>query len=199
MKRQKQIVILAILLIAIIIITIIGMIQNVYAKYVVNDEITIAVSTAQYYFNANAEKTDYIAQGEIEVVIDIKNYNQEEYSQVDINYTIQAINNNYNINIQDEKQGVLHGEHKENGKIILNATPKIDAIINPTEKIIVNITTKNPYVATKQIEINIDTRQRYTITYNANGGENRTKYTRKNKGCRTRTKQPRANKDRIYF
>ena len=138
----------------IIIYFILCMFSKVEARYVKTASVDIDYNTSDYYFDIEVDKTE-ITSLPATINVTVRNYEGENFTDTDLQYTLSASNSNLNISIAENTEGILKGGSKQEKNFIINIDTKTN-YANETLKLQFNIS--KPYTTTEEIPIDINYR-----------------------------------------
>lgn len=170
MKRKVGIIVLVIISIMLIG----GIAYNVYARYMLSKRVSISLNTSDYYFKVEPEQTE-ITTFPTTLNITVKNYENNNFTDSDLNYTLQATGNDF-VDIQvSENKGILQGGSKQE-KTFTVTIDKKDNVDYFLDNIDLKFNITNPYTDTKEISLQIkstskDNSMLVDFSGNGNNGE----------------------------
>ena len=128
------------------------MFTNVYAKYVVSKSISINFSTACFYFDVTAD-TNQTSTLPATVNFTVKNYNGNNFTDLDIAYEISIQNSdNYTMTVNGGNTRTITGRSKVDDTFQVSIDKKGTSA---TKDIIITFDTKTPYITKKTYTIEI--------------------------------------------
>ena len=145
MKKKVGIIVLVIISIMLIG----GIAYNVYARYMLSKRVSISINTSDYYFEIEPEQTE-ITTFPTTLNVKIKNYENNYFTDSNLNYTLQATGNDF-VDIQvSENKGTLKGGSKQE-KTFTVTIDKKDNVDYLVDDIQLKFNIINPYTDTKNI------------------------------------------------
>ena len=138
----------------IIIYFILCMFSKVEARYVKTASVDIDYNTSDYYFDIEVDKTE-ITSLPATINVTVRNYEGENFTDTDLQYTLSASNSNLNISIAENTEGILKGGSKQEKNFTINIDTKTN-YANEILKLQFNIL--KPYTITEEIPIDINYR-----------------------------------------
>ena len=170
MKRKVGIIVLVIISIMLIG----GIAYNVYARYMLSKRVSISLNTSDYYFEVEPEQTE-ITTFPTTLNIKVKNYKNNNFTDSDLNYTLQATGNDF-VDIQvSENKGTLKGGSKQE-KTFTVTIDKKDNIDYFLDNINLKFNITTPYTDSKEISLQTkstskDNSMLVDFSGNSNNGE----------------------------
>jgi len=129
----------------------IGIGSHIYARYVLNKNINVNITTSPFYFEADINQTELdLNEDNVQLDLTIKNNDGNNYNLYDANYEICLLDNSkFNMTLEDSNNGIIHGNTSKDNTITIELTPVESAVLKAKETLTISIKSTKPF--TKQI------------------------------------------------
>lgn len=149
----------------------IGVLNIVYARYILTREFDINIKTAPFYFEAEANQDNIEMNNNVATVeITIKNYNLDDVNEYDTNYEVSLKENQFEVSIEnsDSEVQTITGGTAQDDNITVKFVPTESTTLNSEKEVTLEIISTSPY--TKVIEIPITIKRTFTLADLIEGG-----------------------------
>ena len=158
----------------IILFLILGIYNTVYARYVLNRNFNIKISSAPFYFSTEVTTADIVLrENKAEIGLVLKNNDGNNYNTYDTKYEIKLLeDSDFSIVVEDSNNGVIKGDSVKNNSVKAHMTPIENDVIKLKEDVTLLIKSTYPYA--KEINETIIIKRPFVEVGKISGGKSAT-------------------------